>query len=301
MSSMQSTDVDTGRTATSAAGAVLLLLMMPAVAASVVLAVQSYLGGGFNYSTVMMVASLALFIYAANGLSDGAEDAANDFIRAAALRSSAVWTLALSGSGLAASSLLLAADGKLHAIYGLVLLVGIIYSFRVIPHPRGGGRAPVRLKDLPLAKNVSIGVAWAGAAFLGPVLDLGAPPDSPGRVALLGVGYGLMIGVNSLFCDVRDEPGDRAGGVQTLPVKYGAKRCFRGTFVLMAAWTTVLAVAFGRGVLDARHLLFLSSAALGYPAIVWLMVTKVRPSQAVANGVIESSDIFFALGLLALR
>lgn len=298
---MQSTDVDTGNTATSAAGAVLLLLMMPAVAAGVVLAVQSYLGGGFNYPSVMMVASLALFIYAANGLSDGAEDAANDFIRAAALRHSAVWTLAFSGSGLAASSLLLAADGKLHALYGLVLLVGIIYSFRVIPHPRGGGRTPLRLKDLPLVKNVSIGVAWAGAAFLGPVLDLAAPPDSPGRVALVGVGYGLMIGVNSLFCDVRDERGDRAGGVQTLPVRYGAARCFRGAFVSMAIWTVFLTAAFARGLLDAKHLFFLSSAALGYPAAVWLTVTKLRPSQAVANGVIEGSDIFFALGLLALR
>lgn len=298
---MQPTDVDTGRTATSAAAAVLLLLMMPAVAAGVVLGAQSYLGGGFNYPAVIMVASLALFIYAANGLSDGAEDAVNDVIRAAALRHSAVWTLALSGAGLAASSLLLALRGKLHALYALVLLVGIIYSFRVIPHPRGGGRAPLRLKDLPLAKNVSIGVAWAGAAFLGPVLDLESPLDSPGRVALVGIGYGLMIGVNSLFCDVRDERGDRASSVQTLPVRYGAERCFCGTFVLMAAWTTLLAVAFGRGVLDVRHLLFLSSAALGYPAIVWFIVTKLRPSQGVANGVIESADIFFALGLFALR
>ena len=297
---MQTTDVDAKSPATSAAGAVLLLLLMPAVAASVVLGVQLYLGGGVRYPTMMMVASLALFIYAANGLSDSAEDAVNDLVRAVALRRHAFWTLALSGAGLAIAGLLLAVSQKLHAIYALVLIVGIAYSFRVIPHPLGGGRLPVRLKDIPLVKNVSIGATWATAAFLGPVLDLDTPPGSPARVALVGVSYALLAAVNSLFCDARDERGDRAGNVLTLPVKFGAERCFRGTLVVMAVWTAFLGAAFVRGVLDARHLVFLASAALGYPVAVWLVVTKLRPSQAVSNGVIESCDILFTLGLIAL-
>lgn len=297
---MESTEVEQDRTATSAAGAVLMLLLMPAVASGVVLAVQHYLGGGARYATLLMVASLALFIYAANGVSDDAEDTVNDVVRAAALRHSAVWTLALSTAGLVVSSALLAAQGKLHAVYAFILGVGIAYSFRVIPHPLGDERPSVRLKDIPLVKNVSIGLAWAGAAFLGPVLDLDAPLGSPGRIALVGFSYALLTAINSLFCDLRDERGDRAANVQTLPVRYGAQRCFRGTFVVTVVWAACLGVAFVRGVLDARHLMVLGSATLGYPATVWLVVTQVRPSQAVSNGVIESSDIFFTLGLLAL-
>jgi 4-hydroxybenzoate polyprenyltransferase len=158
----------------------------------------------------------------------------------------------------------------------------------------------VRLKDIPLVKNVSIGATWAGAVFLGPVLDLDTPPTSLARVALVGVSYALLVAVSSLFCDVRDERGDRAGNVHTLPVRFGAERCFRGTWVVMATWTAFLGAAFARGVLDAQHLVFLVFAVLGYPVTVWLVVTKLRARQAVCNGVIESVDIFFTLGLIAL-
>ena len=297
---MQITNAATKRPTDSATGAVFLHLMMPVVAASVVLSVQLYLGGKVNLPAALMVASLALLIYAANGFSDGAEDAVNDPARAAALRRNASWTLTVSGAGLVVAALLLAASGKLHAFYALILVVGIAYSFRIIPHPLGRGRAPIRLKEVLLVKNISIGATWAGAAFLGPVLDLDNAPGSPGRVAIVGVSYALLVAVVSLFCDVRDERGDRAAQVTTVPVRFGAERSFGGTFAVMGLWTAFLCAACAREVLDAPHLVFLAAAALGYPLTVWLVVTKLRPSQAISNGVIESADIFFALSLVAL-
>jgi len=287
-------------TAASACGPLLLLLLMPAVAAGVVLGVQSYLGGERQPATLAMVASLALFIYAANGLSDGAEDTVNDPTRAATLRRHAVWTLVLSGAGIVGASLGLAAQKKLHAVYAGALLVGVAYSFRVVPHPLGAGRAPLRLKDVPLLKNVSIGVTWAAAAFCGPVLDLDSPPTTSARVTLVGVSYALLAAVNSLFCDVRDERGDRAAGVRTLPVRFGVERCYRATLLAMATWTAVLGAAFGYGALDVGHLVWLTLVSLGYPFTVYLVTTRVRPAQAIINLLIESSDILFALGLFAL-
>lgn len=297
---MPSSQVDTQAPRGSGAGALVLLLFMPAVAGSVVLGVQLYLGAGVSYPTLLMVASLALFIYAANGLSDGVEDTANDAARAVALRRSALWTLAVATTGLSIAGLLLTRSGKLHAIYALVLLVGIAYSFRIIPHPLGGARPRLRLKDVPLLKNVSIGATWAGAAFLGPVLDLDVSLEAPARVAIVGLGYALMVAVNSLFCDIRDERGDRSAQIQTLPVRFGAARCFRGTFVVMSLWTAFVAGAFAAGVLDLRHVVLLAASALGYPLAVWLVVTKLRPRLAISNAVIESSDVAFALGLIAL-
>jgi 4-hydroxybenzoate polyprenyltransferase len=297
---MDSIELEAGRTETSATGAVLLLLLMPALAAGVVLSVQLYLGGGIRYGAMVMVASLALFTYATNGLSDGVEDAVNDSVRAAALRSSAVWTLALAVAGMLLSGAVLARDGKFHALYALILAVGIVYSFRLIPHPLGGGRAPVRLKDVPLVKNLCIGATWAGAAFLGPVLDLDAPPDAPGRLLLVGVSYALLVAVNSLFCDIRDERGDRAANVRTLAVRFGAVRCFRGALSVMGVWLVCLWAGYASGALDARHFTFLGMTALGYPAAVWLVGTRLRASRTVTSYLIESADVFFALGLIVL-
>ncbi len=296
---MGSANVDAGGFVNRVA-ALLLLLLMPAVAASVVLGAQLYLGRGVRYSTMLMVASLALFIYAANGLSDSVEDVANNAAKADALRRHAVWTLALSGCGIVVAGLLLALQHRLHRAYAVILSVGLVYSFRVIPHPLRGGRPPVRLKDILLVKNLTIGATWAAAAFWCPVLDLETAPAAPARVGIVGVSYALLVAVNSLFCDVRDEPGDRACNVNTLPVRFGAERCFRGTMVLMVLWTAFLCAAFARGVLDAPHLAILGALALGYPAVVWLSIARLQPSQAVSSGVIESSDILFMLGLVAL-
>lgn len=284
----------------SAWGALLLLLFMPAVAAWCVLGVQLYLGTGIEPLTMVMVAALALFTYALNGLSDRVEDSVNDQARAVALRRSAWWTLGTSVAAMLSAGTLLAAQQRLHALYPLLVGVGVAYSFRVIPWPRRSGLEWVRLKDVLFVKNLTIGATWASAVFIGPWLDLAEPPGALAATILVAVGYALLVVVNSIFCDLRDEAGDRLASVLTLAVRFGADRCYRAIFVSMTLWSALLVACYALGHLDVRHLGFLVASALGYPLAVWLAIRPLALRQGLANCVIESSDFFFALGLMAL-
>lgn len=278
----------------------LLLLFMPAVAAWDVLAVELYLGDRIRPLTMLMVGALALFIYALNGLTDAAEDAVNDAVRAAALRRHAFWTLGSASLMLLGAGAGLWRRGELHAIYALLIAVGVSYSLRVIPWPSKSGLAWVRLKDVVLLKNVTIGCTWAGAAFVAPLLDSPGTPTRPAVLTLVGLSYAALVTINSIYSDMRDEPGDRQAGVKTLPVRFGASSCHRGIFVAMSVWTVLLLRCFADGLLDGRHFLLLSASALAYPLTVWLATVRWRLSRTAANCVIESADLLFALGLMAL-
>lgn len=277
-----------------------LLLILPALAAFDVLAVERYLGDRARPLTIIMVAALALFAYALNGLTDAAEDAVNDAAGSDARRRHATWTLGSATCALLGTGALLWGRGELHAIYALLMAIGILYSVRVIPWPSTQGLKWVRLKDIVLVKNLAIGGTWAGAAFVAPLMDLPFAPGKPLAFAIVGLGYFALTVVNSIYSDLRDEAGDRQAGINTLPVRFGAAACHRGIFMAMGAWTLVLLWCRATGLLDTGPFLLLSAAALGYPLAVWLTTQRLRLGRASSNYVIESCDLLFALGLLAL-
>jgi 4-hydroxybenzoate polyprenyltransferase len=280
--------------------ALLLLLFMPAVAAWDVLAVQLYLGDRIRPLTMLMVGALALFVYALNGLTDAAEDEVNDAVRAAALRQHAFWTLGSAASVLLGVGWALWGRGELHALYLCLCVVGVAYSARVLPWPTQRGLQWVRLKDIAFIKNLTIASTWAAAVFVAPLLDVRVAAAKPFVLALVGVSYAALLLVNSIYSDMRDETGDRQAKVSTLPVRFGASRCHRGIFIAMSAWATFLLGCLVSRVIDARHFLLLSAAALGYPLTVWLVTERWGFNRTAANCVIELGDFLFALGLMTL-
>jgi hypothetical protein len=284
----------------SGGSALLLLLFMPAVAAWDVLAVQLYLGDRVRPLTMMMVGALALFVYALNGLTDAAEDGVNDAVRAAALRRHAFWTLGSATSVLLAVGSALWARGELHALYLVLIASGVAYSVRVLPWPAKRGLEWVRLKDIALLKNVTIAGTWTAAVFVAPLLDVRVAPARPAVLTLVGLGYAALLLVNSIYCDMRDELGDREARVSTLPVRFGVASCHRGIFIAMSVWTTFLVWCLATQVLDARHFLLLSAASLVYPLTVWLVTERWGFNRTASNCVIELGDFLFALGLMAL-
>ncbi|MEP7052020.1 MAG: UbiA family prenyltransferase [Pseudomonadota bacterium] len=281
-------------------GALLLLLSMPFVAGVCVISVQIYLGEGVKPLTVVMVAALALFIYALNGLSDGAEDAINDERRAATLRANAWWTLGVSSLAVVVAGVLLLLRGRLHLLYPILMLVGVAYSFRVIPAFSGSGLRRFRLKDVPFVKNLSIGCTWAGAVFLGPLLDTEGTRHSFGRLAILGASYAIIAVENSMFCDLRDELGDREAGVRTVVGYLGRSRTFTAIFVSNLLWSTLVGTSFAFAIVNGATAAFLTVLAIGYPFAVWLATERFAVRRGVANGIIESSAVIFALGLVVL-
>lgn len=278
----------------------LLLLFMPAVAAWDVLAVQLYLGDRVRPLTMLMVGALALLVYALNGLTDAAEDEVNDAVRAAALRRHAFWTLGSALLVLLGAGSALWRRGQLHAVYPLLIAVGVAYSVRVVPWPSKRGLGWVRLKDVVLLKNLAIGCTWAGAVFLAPLLDLPVGTARPGVLTLVGLSYAALLVVNSIYSDMRDETGDRQAGVRTLPVRFGVSSCHRGIFIAMSAWAALLLSCFASGLIDGGHLLLLSVSALGYPLTVWLATERWGLERNASSYVIECADLVFGLGLMAL-
>lgn len=280
--------------------ALLLLLAMPAMSTLCVTAVQIYLAQGMRPLTTLMVAALTLFIYALNGYSDQAEDAVNDPARAATLRRSSAWTLGISSTALLIAAVLLAERGRLHPVYAAIAFAGVAYSFRVIPWLGQGKLVWLRLKDIALIKNLTIAVTWGAAVFMVPILDLDAQLRTSGNLTFVVVTYLLLVGQNSVFCDLRDEAGDREAGARTLPVVFGPGRCFVAVFALALVWSVVLIVALVNALLDGPTSALLLLVSLGYPAAVWWGYTRRAMNRNLERALIESSDVCFAAGLILL-
>lgn len=279
---------------------------MPAIAALSVISVQIYLGSGIRLLPLTMVMGLALIIYALNGLSDRVEDGHNNpHLVAAATRYSTI-VLTVAGSTMVGSALLLANQGRLHLGYGLILLAGVLYSFRFVPWFSGGGALRwIRLKDIFLVKNLIIGFTWASAVFLIPLLDSGSEsgPSLPSRTPFffLTMGYALAVAISSVFCDIDDRVGDLAAGVDTLPVRLGSERCIELIWAVSAVWTVVVAVSYlGPGWIDFDHFAVLASLAVGYPLLVVGATRATYLPTSVRRYAIEASDPLFAIGLLLL-
>ena len=283
-------------------GALFLLLWLPASAALCLVGVQLYLHQGPKPPTALMVAGQTLFIYALNGLSDEAEDSVNDAKRAATLRRTAWWILGAATSVMLVSGSLLAVQGRLHLVYLAVTLVGVAYSFRVIPCSSSGrGNFEwVRLKDVLFVKNLTIGVTWGTAVFVVPMLDHSDSMRAPTALVLIGISYVLLVTENSIFCDLRDELGDRQAGVRTLAVRFGPSRCQVGILGVALIWCAVLIGCLALGVVDARTVTFLALLSLLYPAAVSWTTNRESVHQRLANALIESFDLVFAVGLFAL-
>jgi len=215
--------------------------------------------------------------------------------------------LIIASAALCCSALLLARQGRLHPGYGIVLAAGIVYSFRLIPWPgrRGKPLTWVRLKDLLLIKNLTIGVTWAGAVFLLPFIDGNSTVGSAVPPAIvfwfLMASYGLAVTFNSIFCDIDDRPGDSAAGVLTLAVRLGSEKTGQLVWAAAGGWAMLLALSYlGPGWLDFGHFTFLACFTLGYPLLIIGGSRAGYLPEGARRYAIESSDVLFSLGVLLL-
>lgn len=113
---------------------------------------------------------------------------------------------------------------------GAPFIVGILYSFRLLPE----GLGYRRLKEIPAVKNISVGLAWGIFLSLLPVFFWHREPG-PGTVItfLLFFMWGFMA---SMIPDIRDREGDAGADVRTIPVIFGkqkTKRILTGVLILL--------------------------------------------------------------------
>lgn len=181
-----------------------------ALNASIVAAFSSLLYGLEVRPRILFIAFLATFsAYNVNRATDRREDSIN---RPQAASRNILFFLVPS---LIASALCLLLSASVGA-QALTVIVAtfassILYSFKLSP-------SIPRLKEILGMKSVLVAFNWG---FTGALLPASGQAVDTSKIVLAFTYIFIQILVNTILCDVRDVDGDRASGVNTLPISLG--------------------------------------------------------------------------------
>jgi 4-hydroxybenzoate polyprenyltransferase len=98
----------------------------------------------------------------------------------------------------------------------LPLLTLMLYSLRWFPKDSDVAR---RLKEVFVIKNVVVSSTWAGSVTFLPILYFELPITSLSILIFLFFFFRFFI--NTVVFDLRDIPGDKRGGIHSMPVILG--------------------------------------------------------------------------------
>lgn len=145
---------------------------------------------------------------------------------------------------------------SLAAVRVLFHALGLGYSYRIVPTPRGMRR----FKDLYVFKNSMSAFMFVLSVGLYPLLGLGgALTMSPAGVAAVIGFFFVFEHTFEVLYDLRDVDGDRAVGVPTYPVVHGAQTSARIIYALCAASGLGLLAARAVGVVLTREALMVAA------------------------------------------
>jgi 4-hydroxybenzoate polyprenyltransferase len=154
---------------------------------------------------------------------------------------------------------------KLAEVRCLFHLLGLGYSYRIVPTPQGLRR----FKDLYVFKNSMSAFMFVLSVGLYPLLG------TPGALTLSPYGVAAVVGFFFLFehtfevlYDLRDVDGDRAVGVPTYPVAHGPRVSAAIIYALCVASIAPLVVARAAGVTTTRELL-MAAAPVAQAVFLW--------------------------------
>ncbi len=181
-----------------------------ALNASIVAAFSSLLYDVEVEPKILLIAFLATFsVYNMNKTTDVAEDSINR-PRAASRN---VFSYLVPSMIASASCLLLSASVGAQALTVIVtsFTASILYSFKLSP-------STPRLKEVLGLKSVLVAFSWG---FTGALLPASCQAVDAAKIVLAFIYIFVQILVNTILCDVRDMDGDRASGVNTIPIALG--------------------------------------------------------------------------------
>ncbi|MCC6620956.1 MAG: UbiA family prenyltransferase [Deltaproteobacteria bacterium] len=139
-----------------------------------------------------------------------------------------------------------------------VQLVGVAYSYRVVPTPAGLRR----FKDLYFFKNFMSAMLFVTTVFVYPLVVVdwaftgGATLGTWLALVLFFVPFEVTY---EILYDMRDLDGDRLAGIPTYPVVHGVETSRKIVDALLVASGATLAVAMLAGLIGARELLMLAA------------------------------------------
>lgn len=181
-------------------------LVVSLAATSVAATTAALVGVPLDPLALVVVFAATLFVYSVDRVVDADADATTLPGRAAFARRHGRRLLA-------GSAALYAAVAALAVVQGLPCV-----EFLALPVVAVAVYSVLRAKRVFLAKNVLVGAAWAAVP-----LGVGAHARRLGdpQVWVVAAWVGAVITVAAVVFDVKDVPGDRAAGIDTIPVRYG--------------------------------------------------------------------------------
>jgi len=180
------------------------------------------------------------------------------------------------------------------AVFASILL-GVLYSVKVIPRSKGLNRY-WRLKDIPASKDMFIGLAWATITVFVPFLS----QKSGGSFLATSVSFLFvfsMVYIRSLLFDIRDIQGDLLVGRETIPIIMGKQKTklYLGLLLIMTAVGLSVSGWFNW----ASSLSFFLLASLGYCAFYLFLYHKRIISQGISCDAVVDGQ-FYVIGLITL-
>lgn len=175
---------------------------------------------------------------------------------------------------------------------GAPFILGILYSFRIIPERFGYQR----LKEIPAVKNITVGLAWGILLSFLPVFFWHRiPGPETGITFLLFFMWGFMA---SLIPDIRDRQGDASAGIRTIPVIFGKQRTKRILTIALALIGIPVAV-FSFFVLPLSATMIVVAANLYSQGCV-ILIERDELIHFLADFISDGQYIFFALAVAIL-
>ncbi|RMG11010.1 MAG: hypothetical protein D6729_18585 [Deltaproteobacteria bacterium] len=229
------------------------------VAAAAELVFGWLLTGRDLVAIALVVAFDWFFINFLNKITDVEEDKKNRL-------AGAEWIAVHARPALVGSLLLLAASFVVtHLIWpeltpwrAAVQLIGLGYSFRLVPTPRGLRR----FKEIYFFKNFMSAVLFVLTGFVYPLASVSFEPAIGwAAVALLVTFFVPFELTYEILYDLRDLEGDRAEGIPTYPVVHGPRFALRLVDGLLLLCALPLVAGLLTGVLGVREGLFLAAPA----------------------------------------
>jgi len=278
---------------------VLVTLYLPVAGVISVCSVSLYLHLKPEPLLLLVCIGLIFSIYILNCFSDVKEDSINDREKSAFFsRSTVLFKIGI--AAMALSIALLIFKGKLTQYHIVLMAVGIAYSYKLIPwYAKSRGLFFIRLKELPLVKNLVVSFFWGASIFLVPIMFSNNP------IRFTVPLYALMIALcvstfnNTVFNDIRDLVGDTIAKAHTLPTLIGTTKTIALIGAIDCLWIAALIGMHLSGAINAKHCMLLLALAF-YPMIYIGLNCAGMLSQKKAVYLSELDLMVFAGGMVIL-
>jgi len=238
-------------------------------------------------------------IYLLNRYTDIKEDFAND-IGKLLFFTSRKFLFQIGIISLCFVLFVLTIERKLTAFPVLLVVIGILYSFRMIPwYNADQGLHFRRLKEFMLIKNLIVATLWGGFVFILPSILADSPLHLTRQTTALIVGFIISTFSNTLFSDIRDLEGDRIAGNQTIPVTFGTRSSYRLLALANLIWLAFAEQMWQAHWIDTSHLLFIA-VLNSFPFICIFLHRRSLLSRKNMDFFAELDLVIFAAGMFAL-